>query len=93
LGGFFNQPLDNLPSEIKDLTLGTKFKQTLDNLPNSICKITLCSYNYTIKQHDYFAITKLPKNLKIIDISKILAISHKLHLKKKFEKFNIEFIE
>jgi hypothetical protein len=37
----FNQPLDNLPSSIINLTLGYHFNQHLDNLPSSIINLTL----------------------------------------------------
>ena len=37
----FNQHLDNLPTSIRDLTLGHSFNQRLDNLPFSIINLTL----------------------------------------------------
>ena len=85
----FNHPLDNLPSEIGDLTLSYHFNQCLDNLPNNITKITFKSYeDYNIRFNQ--EIKKIPPNLKIIDISRI---ENKSHLKKEFKKFNIEIIE
>jgi hypothetical protein len=37
----FNQPLDNLPSDITNLTLGYYFNRPIDNLPSSIINLTL----------------------------------------------------
>ena len=55
----FNQPVDNLPNSIINLTFGWKFNQPVDNLPNSVINLTFGSdFNQTMK--------KLPQNLKKI---------------------------
>ena len=36
----FNQPVDNLPNSIVNLTFGEHFNQSVDNLPNSIVNLT-----------------------------------------------------
>lgn len=36
IGSQFNQPIDNLPISIQNLTLGYMFNQLINNLPNSI---------------------------------------------------------
>jgi hypothetical protein len=69
--------------------LGVYFNQSLDNLPSSINKITFKSFwneNTEFNQE----IKKIPRNLKIVDISEI---SNKSDLKKQFEKFDVEIIE
>jgi hypothetical protein len=89
LGTCFNQCLDNLPSSIINLTLGYCFNQCLDNLPHSINKITFepnSGYYIDFNQE----IKKIPRNLTLIDLSRI---PNKSHLKKEFEKFNVEIIE
>ena len=67
------------------------FNQSLDNLPSTINKITFVSYVYQNCEIKFnLEIKKIPQNLKIIDLSKI---PNKSHLKKEFEKFNVEIIE
>jgi hypothetical protein len=57
-------------------------------LPNNINKITFNkSYEYIKFNQE---IKKIPPNLTFVDISKI---PNKSHLKKEFEKFNVEIIE
>jgi hypothetical protein len=59
----FNYPLNNLPIGLKKLFLiGYNYKQPINNLPNSLEEIT-------IKQFDYENTHKLPRNLKLINIS------------------------
>ena len=59
----FNQPVNNLPNSIINLTFGCGFNQSVDNLPNSIINLTFGNYfNQTIN--------KLPINLKIIKFNK-----------------------
>jgi hypothetical protein len=41
LGGYFNKPIDHLPSSLKVLTLGREFNQPIDNLPSFITHLTL----------------------------------------------------
>jgi hypothetical protein len=36
----FNQPVDNLPSDLKSLTFGNNFNQPVDNLPSSLESLT-----------------------------------------------------
>jgi hypothetical protein len=89
LGYDFNQPLDNLPSSVINLTLSSQFNQPLDNLPYSINKITFkSSWKEDIKFN--LEIKKIPPNLITVDLSQI---PNKSHLKKEFEKFNVEIIE
>ena len=40
-GSIFNQPMDNLPNTIANLTLGSSFNKSIDNLPNSITNLIL----------------------------------------------------
>jgi hypothetical protein len=87
LGSNFNQRLDNLPSSIINLTFGQNFNQSIENLPHSINKIIFKSY-YDIEFNQ--EIKKIPLNLTLVDISEI---PNRTHLKKLFEKFNIEIIE
>jgi hypothetical protein len=70
LGNSFNQEINNLPSSIINLTLGNSFNQEINNLPDSICKIafrTECNYYPKFNQE----IKKIPKNLKIVDLSRM----------------------
>jgi hypothetical protein len=40
-GWNFNQPVDNLPQNLKHLTFGAYFNNPVDNLPQSIRHITV----------------------------------------------------
>jgi hypothetical protein len=41
IGSSFNQPVDNLPPTLLNLTLGIKFNQPVDNLPPTLLNLTL----------------------------------------------------
>ena len=52
----FNQPVDNLPNSIVNLTFGEHFNQPVDNLPNSIV-------NLTFGEHFNQSVDNLPNSI------------------------------
>eukprot|EP01112_Ceratiomyxa_fruticulosa_P020507 TRINITY_DN699_c0_g1_i3.p1 TRINITY_DN699_c0_g1~~TRINITY_DN699_c0_g1_i3.p1 ORF type:complete len:462 (-),score=70.84 TRINITY_DN699_c0_g1_i3:216-1601(-) len=57
----FNQPINNLPSNLVSLSLGDEFNQPIDNLPSSLAHLTIGhSFNHPVNC--------LPKNLVSLDI-------------------------
>ena len=41
----FSQPIDNLPSGLKTLIMGSSFVERVDNLPDSLKKLTFLPLN------------------------------------------------
>jgi hypothetical protein len=40
----FNEPVDDLPENLLEITFGYRFNQSVDNLPNKLIKLTLGTY-------------------------------------------------
>ena len=47
----FNQPINNLPQNLKKLTFGWVFNQSVDNLPQSLLNLT---FNVNLENYNYF---------------------------------------
>lgn len=60
-GRSFNQPINNIPPNIKSIQFGERFKQKVNNLPDSVKEISF-SNNYNQK------LDLLPESVEIIDL-------------------------
>ena len=65
-GWCFNQPVDNLPKNLKIICFGQKFYQNIDNLPDSIEEINFDSYSGKYN----LPIKKFPNSLKKLQINR-----------------------